>query len=143
MESTVRIQRVIDLPRVIVWDALIDPVLVEGWLHPVLRLVGGEPEVSVRERVDPAPAEVARLHVHGEEFGELRISLVEIPGGTRGASTGVTVELLGIADVRFRGPLVTGWQTRLDQLEDLLRGHPVSWTELERPANPARRSGAN
>lgn len=138
-----RIERVIDLPRVIVWDALIDPVLVEGWLHPVLRFVGGEPEVTVRERIDPAPGVGALLHVHGDEFGELRISLIEIPGGTRGVSAGVTVELLDVADARFRGSLITSWQTRLDQLEDLLHGHPISWDALERPANPVRRAGAN
>ena len=57
-----RIERVIDLPRIIVGDALVDPVLVEGWLDPVLRLT---------------------------DFTDVRLSTEEVPGGTRGTSTRV------------------------------------------------------
>ena len=108
-----RIERVIDLPRVIVEDALVDPVLVEGWLHPVLLL---------------------------EDFTDVRLSAEEVPGGTRGTSTRVTVEV-AVPDPRFAGALHETWQTRLDQLENLLRGHPTVW-EAERSA-PARDLRAN
>ena len=113
MDGAVRIERVIDLPRAIVGDALVDPVLVEGWLHPVLRLA---------------------------DFPEVRLSAEEVPGGTRGTSTRVTVEV-AVPDPRFRTALVATWQTRLDQLENLLRGHPVVW-EAEQSA-PARDLRAN
>ena len=140
MDGAERIQRVVDLPRAIVWDALVDPVLVEGWLHPVLRLVGGEPAVELRERVDPVPGTEAVLRVRSEELGELRLALAERAGGTRGSSTVVTVEVR-LPDRRFGGALGETWQTRLDQLEDLLRGHPTMWHGAQ--AAPARRSGAN
>jgi len=94
-----RIERVIDLPRAIVGDALVDPVLVEGWLHPVLQL---------------------------NDFTDVRISADEVPGGTRGTSTRVTVEV-AVPDPRFREALLQTWLTRLDQLENLLRGHPTVW----------------
>ena len=108
-----RIERVIDLPRAIVEDALVDPVLVEGWLHPVLRL---------------------------PDFSDVRLAAEEVPGGTRGTSTRVAVEV-AVPDPRFRAAIRDTWQTRLDQLENLLRGHPVAW-EAEQSA-PARDLRAN
>ena len=108
-----RIERVIDLPRAIVSDALVDPVLVEGWLHPVLLL---------------------------EDFTDVRVSAEEVPGGTRGTSTRVTVEV-AVPDPRFAGALHETWQTRLDQLENLLRGHPTVWRVEQ--ASPARHLRAN
>ena len=108
-----RIERVIDLPRVIVSDALADPVLVEGWLHPVLRL---------------------------KDFAEVRVSAEEVPGGTRGTSTRVTV-VVAVPDPRFAGALRETWQTRLDQLENLLRGHPTVWQAEQ--STPARDLRAN
>jgi uncharacterized protein YndB with AHSA1/START domain len=140
MEQAMRIERVIDLPRAIVWDALVDPVLVEGWLHPVLRLVGGEPAVEVRERVDPASGALAVLHVRGDELGELRLTLDERAGGTRGSSTIVVVEVRA-PDPRFGRALHDSWETRLDQLENLLRGHPTVWRSDQ--AAPAGRARAN
>jgi uncharacterized protein YndB with AHSA1/START domain len=113
MESAVHIERVIDLPRAIVDDALIDPVLVEGWLHPTLRLT---------------------------DFPDVRLTSEELPGGTRGTSTRVTVEVR-LPDPRFAGAIRETWQMRLDQLENLLRGHPVVW-ESERAA-PAQNRRAN
>ena len=108
-----RIERVVDLPRVIVGDALIDPVLVEGWLHPTLRLA---------------------------DFTDVRLTAEEVPGGTRGTSTRVTVEVR-LPDPRVAVAVRETWQTRLDQLENLLRGHPVVW-QSERAA-PARNLRAN
>ena len=106
------------------WDALVDPVLVEGWLHPQLRLVDG---TTVHERVEPS-----MLDVESAELGRLRITLAEVPGGTRGTSTGIVIEVLDTVDARFTPPITAGWQTRLDQLESLLRGHPVDWENWER-----------
>ncbi|MES1212297.1 MAG: hypothetical protein ABUT11_01990 [Leifsonia sp.] len=113
MESVLRLDRVIDLPRVIVADALIDPVLVEGWLHPTLRLA---------------------------DFTDVRISTEELPGGTRATSTRVSVEVR-LPEARFAGAIRETWQTRLDQLENLLRGHPVDWRSAQ--SAPARRLRAN
>ncbi len=108
-----RIERVIDLPRAIVVDALVDPVLVEGWLDPVRGLA---------------------------DFPDVRVSTEEVPGGTRGSSTRVTVDI-AMPEPRFRRPLEQTWLTRLDQLENLLRGHPTVWP-VEQLA-PARTRRAN
>lgn len=108
-----RIERVIDLPRIIVGDALVDPVLVEGWLDPVLRLT---------------------------DFTDVRLSTEEVLGGTRGTSTRVIVEV-ALPDPRFASAIEQTWQTRLDQLENLLRGHPTVW-QAEQSA-PARSRRAN
>jgi hypothetical protein len=112
-----RIERVIDLPRAIVGDALTDPVLVEGWLHPVLRL---------------------------KDFTDVRISADEVVGGTRGMSTRVAVEV-ALPDPRLREALLQTWNTRLDQLENLLRGHPTVWRAdgAAPAATPARDLRAN
>jgi uncharacterized protein YndB with AHSA1/START domain len=112
VEATVRIERVIDLPRVIVDDALVDPVLLEGWLHPVLRLV---------------------------DFAEVRVVTEEVAGGTRGSSTRVFVEVI-VPDPRFSAAIEQTWQTRLDQLENLLRGHPTDWREQSSDSARARRA---
>jgi uncharacterized protein YndB with AHSA1/START domain len=113
VEAAVRIERIIDLPRAIVADALVDPVLVEGWLHPLLRL---------------------------PDFPDVRLTTDEVPGGTRGTSTRVSVEI-ALPDPRFATAIEQTWQTRLDQLENLLRGHPTDW-RAEQSA-PARTRRAN
>ncbi len=132
MAAPLRIERVIDLPRAIVWDAFVDPVLVEGWLDPALRLVDGEPAVLLRERRDP---ELLRLS--SSELGELVIAAEELPGGTRGRSTRVSVEVV-LADPRFAPGVRRGWIDRLDRLENLLRGHPADWREAPAAKRAAR-----
>ena len=112
MERAGDLERLIDLPRSIVWEALIDPVLVEGWLHPTARPVDGE----VQDRVDPAPGRTAVLDTVLEPFGNLRFELDEREGGTRGTSTVVRLQASG-----------AGWEDRIDHLENLLRGHPIDW----------------
>ena len=107
-----RIERVIDLPRAIVADALVDPVLVEGWLDAVRSLA---------------------------DFPEVRVTTEEVPGGTRGSSTRVAVEI-AVPDPRFRGALLQTWQTRLDQLENLLRGHPAVWPAEQAASARTRRA---
>ncbi len=114
MEGAGDLERLIDLPRAIVWDALLDPVLVEGWLHPVARLVSAD----VRELAEPAPGVTAVLETVLEPFGRLRFELDERDGGTRGTSTLLRLQATG-----------TGWSDRVDDLENLLRGHPVQWGE--------------
>ena len=112
MERAGDLERLIDLPRAIVWDALLDPVLVEGWLHPAARLLAGD----VHERVDPAPHATAVLETTLEPFGRLRFELDERDGGTRGTSTFLRLQAAS-----------AGWDDRIDGLENLLRGHPVDW----------------
>lgn len=114
MEGAGDLERLIDLPRPIVWDALLDPVLVEGWLHPTERLLAGD----VRERADPLPGASAVLETVLEPYGRLRFELDERDGGTRGTSTILRLQAAG-----------AGWEDRIDDLENLLRGHPVDWDD--------------
>ncbi|HEX7834469.1 MAG TPA: hypothetical protein VF479_03255 [Pseudolysinimonas sp.] len=126
MDRSETIERRIDLPRSIVWDALLDPVLVEGWLHPTARLLDGE----VTELLEPAPELPAVLETVLEPFGELRFELDELAGGTRGSSTLLRLQTTG-----------SGWSDRLDDLENLLRGHPVRWADRSGEERRADGSG--
>lgn len=120
----VRLERVIDLPREIVWEALVDPVLVSGWLHPELALVEGTTGVvfAEPERVDSP----AVLQVISPVFGDVRFELAASPGGRRGEQTSLALtasdEWGRLAERRQL------WELRLDQLEQVLLGHPVDWT---------------
>ena len=135
MDDELLLERSLDLPREVVWEALVDPVLAEGWLHPVARLAGDADaeEFEPIEFSEPESADaVAVLHVRSGELGELRFELAEVPGGTRGTSTRLKLAVRGQGDARFLAPVIAGWRTRLDQLEDLLRGHPVDWENWQR-----------
>lgn len=119
----IRLDRDIDLPRGIVWEALVDPVLVGGWLHPSDRLVTGTTPLVFREPDDPA--EPAVLAVLSPAFGSVRFTLVRREGGTRGESTRVS---LTVSDAwGRRAEHESLWALRLEQLAELLRGHPVDW----------------
>jgi uncharacterized protein YndB with AHSA1/START domain len=131
VEGAGTIERRIDLPRSIVWDALIDPVLVEGWLHPTARLLDGD----VTEVIQPDPGDTAVLATSLEPFGHLRFELDELEGGTRGTST-----LLRLRATRDGEP-AGDWADRLDDLENLLRGHPVIWGERSNAERRAEGSG--
>jgi len=45
-----------------------------------------------------------------------------------------------VPDPRFSGAIEHTWQTRLDQLENLLRGHPTDWREPSSDSARARRA---
>lgn len=133
---TLEFEREIEFPRVIVWDALVDEDLVSGWLADA----DIEPELGGEYRLhwmlEPArPQTLAHivvlqrpecLAVEATDLA-LRFELDEIPGGTRGTSTrlrlAVRLELEPSATARAKAD----WLTRLDQLRDLLYGHPVNW----------------
>ncbi|MGN6325508.1 hypothetical protein [Pseudolysinimonas sp.] len=115
------VERLIDLPRAIVWDALVDPVLVEGWFDPELRLVDGGPAVIVLDRRDP---ELLRVRIDG--VGDLAFHAEEVEGGTRDRSTRLRV----VGEIGAPDEL-------LDRLEDLLRGHPVDWAGAASALRPA------
>lgn len=133
--------REVDLPRGIVWEALVDPVLVEGWLHPSARLAHGTEPVVFREPDDPA--EPAVLEVISPSFGRVRVVLERVPTGTRGEST--RLELTVGDEWGRRSDREALWALRLEQLGALLRGHPVDWTswpERHRAEHAAARAEA-
>lgn len=126
--DAIRIARELDLPRGIVWEALVDADLVNGWLHPVHRLVTGTSPVEFREPDDPAAPAV--LEVISPSFGDVRIALIRLDGGTRGEST--RLELSVSDEWGRRSEREALWALRLEQLHALLRGHPVDWASWPR-----------
>lgn len=124
----IRIERELDLPRGIVWEALVDPDLVGGWLHPSERLVSGTTPIEFREPDDPA--EPAVLEVISPSFGDVRFVLSRGEGGTRGEWT--RLELVVSDEWGRRSEREALWALRLEQLAALLRGRPVDWTRWPR-----------
>lgn len=143
MEDTrLQFRRVIDLPSVIVWDALVDPVLLEGWLAvaSVDAVPGGEYRLDWIRPVGLQPfigaidilIEHQRLTVSTITGQSLDFVLESVDGGTRGSHTIVTIDVCTLAERAFHPSVIAHWRSNLEQLEELLRGHPVDWANWER-----------
>ncbi len=140
--SSLHLERRYEFSPVIVWDALVDADLVVGWLAEatIRPELGGEynlrrpnPRSSVsREgritRFEP----FTRLEVSSDDSGSLLFGLAEVVGGGRGTSTAMTVDIVSPIEPAFAATMRADWLTSLDQLDDLLRGHPVDWLHWER-----------
>lgn len=130
-------ERDFDLPRAIVWDALVDPDLVSGWLGEarIVAVAGGDYHLGWLGSVDfPAtegtithlsPPE--RLTVLTQAHGELDFALSEVHGGSRDTSTRLTLTVTLEIDGAFEPRVRANWAGSLRQLVALLRGHPVDW----------------
>jgi hypothetical protein len=53
--------------------------------------------------------------------------LAEFAGGLRGTGTRLRVTIIGGASAASIDAMRADWLTALDQLDRLLRGHPVDW----------------
>ena len=140
--STLVFERDIELPREIVWDALIDPDLVLGWL--ALAII--EPRVGGRYDLvwlhpEPFPptrgqirviTEPELIEVETSNAGLMKFELETLPGGPRGSSTRLRLTVGIDTEPAFSSRMKAYWLTDLDQLEDLLRGHPVDWANWDR-----------
>jgi uncharacterized protein YndB with AHSA1/START domain len=157
------VRRLLDLPRRIVWDALVDPVLVSGWLGEadIDAVPGGRFEVrpgAPEGRRPPglglgvitAIAVPAELMIESSPDGRdaptrVRFALEDVPGGPRDRSTALSVTVSPA--VPFPRPEEAGaaWRTHLDLLPALLHGHPVDWDRWAADCEPvwrAHRAGA-
>ena len=135
-------EREYDFAPVIVWDALVDSELVSGWLaeaaiEPVL---GGEYSLRYVNRTG-VPLCMGRitllqscetLQVETECIGLLRFDLEEFEGGRRGRRTRIVLRVTTEVDPAFASRVKADWLTNLDQLDDLLHGHPVDWANWDR-----------
>jgi uncharacterized protein YndB with AHSA1/START domain len=145
--SDLEFSREYDLPASIVWDALVDDVLVEGWLAAAridLR-VGGEywlnwlsggslaPTNGIITALEPRQ----RLAIETDNIGSLEFTLISLPGGTRGSTTELRLALRVDTDPRLLASTYAYWQSNFDQLEGLLRGHPVDWATWQRDRGDA------
>jgi uncharacterized protein YndB with AHSA1/START domain len=128
----------VDLPRTIVWDALVDPDLVAGWLAEAVIVpeVGGEYNLTWLDRVGRPQTfgRIAALHhpelliVDTSNIGLLEFQLIELPGGMRGTSTRVRVEVGLTGDALLAERIAAQWRGDLAQLDQLLRGYPTDWS---------------
>lgn len=134
-------QRTIDLPPVIVWDALVDPDLLAGWLGDV-RILSTEshdfhilwPGADARQSTAgtvTAFEVLRRLRIETDNRGTIECVLRSIPGGFRGSSTELQLRIAAGIEPAFATKLRDEWQTSLDRLERLLHGHPVDWANLD------------
>lgn len=142
-ETMVRCARTYPFSPVIVWDALVDDVLVSGWwaeaaIDPVpngryaLAGAGRATEIGRIERMD-APT---RLVLSGIHPATIRFELTELPGGPRGTSTELVVTLAASFERAFALRWEALWSQRLARLDELLHGHPTDFTV--RVAPPAK-----
>lgn len=150
--------REFDLPRVIVWDALVDSDLVSGWLAQadIEPVAGGIYNLIWAHR--PMYADTfgritllqhpERLHIDTTNLGRIEFSLESVDGGFRGTGTRlrVTIDLdaadLPAGDLRAdavddAARVTADWTMNLEQLEELLHGRPVDWKNWERDRHDA------
>ncbi len=136
--------REIDLPRVIVWDALLDPDLVSGWLAPaeIEPVAGGIYNLTWPHRpgYDATFGRITllqhpeRLHVDTTNLGRIAFALESVDGGFRETGTRLRVtvdfgtdggdDIAPVAPVNV-DQLTLDWMANLDQLEELLHGRPT------------------
>lgn len=146
-ESALVFESDYEFPRVIVWDALVDADLVSGWLAEatITPEVGGQYNLRWTHRVSQ-PATLGRvtvfqplerLHIDTSDDVHLAFELRELAGGSRGTSTHLRVSVAGPTDAAEESRVKADWLTNLDQLEDLLRGHPVDWANWDRDRHDA------
>jgi uncharacterized protein YndB with AHSA1/START domain len=136
-----------DLPIAIVWDALVDDVLVEGWLAAArieprlggsywLNWQSGGTLASTNGTIT-AFEPPNRLVVETDNIGCLEFTLLPREGGTRGSTTELHLRIRVDTDPRLLASTRAYWQSNFDQLEELLRGHPVDWASWQRDRGAA------
>jgi uncharacterized protein YndB with AHSA1/START domain len=145
--TNLRLEREYDLPPSIVWDALVDDVLVDGWLAParIDPRVGGRYLLNWQSGATLAPThgEIRildarrRLVVDTDNIGTLDFTLESVEGGSRGAATILHLDITVDTDPRMLATTIAYWESNFDQLEDLLRGHPVDWSTWQRDRGEA------
>jgi uncharacterized protein YndB with AHSA1/START domain len=137
-----RFQRDYEFAPVIVWDALLDSDLVSGWLAEafITPEAGGEYNLHWVHRPDQPQAfgritllhPLSRLHIDSATAGRIEFALDEVEGGFRGTSTRLSVAVDPGADALSVMRVTADWLSSLDQLDSLLRGHPVDWSNWDR-----------
>jgi uncharacterized protein YndB with AHSA1/START domain len=143
------VAREYDLPPAVVWDALTDSALLEGWLGAGISdaEVGG---TFVLDWLDPhhhgaaVAGEIvlleprSQLVVRAMEYS-IAMLIDELPSGARGSSTRLTLSVRLPADRHTERERIAHWRAHLEALEDLLRGHPVVWERWDADYGKATR----
>jgi uncharacterized protein YndB with AHSA1/START domain len=140
--QSLSLQRRYEFAPSIVWDALVDPDLVGGWLGDAViepdiggtysvRGIAPGPAISVEGRIVDFDR-LAHLGVENNSGQILDLTLDEVSGGNRGSSTRLTVRVTASVEAAFTARMRADWLISLDQLGDLLHGHPVEWQLWDR-----------
>jgi uncharacterized protein YndB with AHSA1/START domain len=135
-------EREIGLSPAIVWDALVDQELVAGWLAEarIDPVDGGRYDLVWQYSTDQPPTsgtivefrEPTLLAVDTDNRGRIEFRLEEIAGGSRGSATRLALSVELELDAAFAPRVKANWMISLDQLGELLRGHPVDWANWDR-----------
>lgn len=135
-------EREIELSPVIVWDALVDNELVSGWLAgaSIDPVEGGHYDLIWLYSTEQPPTtgtifrcvEPSLLIVDTDNRGRIEFALDRVDGGTRGSVTLLRLTVALELDAAFAARVRANWMISLDQLEELLRGHPVDWANWDR-----------
>jgi uncharacterized protein YndB with AHSA1/START domain len=141
-------RRLVDLPALIVWDAVSDPDMVSGWLAEatIEQEEGGDfwfewMTVPDRSLASAAGGLVTRfeegrvieftfLH-EGEVTARFHLRLQEMAGGPRDRQTELVVTVSGVLPAGIANVLKASWRLHLDLLQDLVHGRPVDWATCE------------
>ena len=141
--AAISLSRDLDLPRVIVWDALVDADLVSGWLADaeIEPIAGGRYNLVWvhRQGFEPTFGRITqlqhpeRLAIDTSNTGRLEFRLESMDGGFRDTWTRLTVTVVDdVDDAQAVARLTADWLCNLEQLEELLHGRPVDWSNWER-----------
>lgn len=124
-----------DFGRAIVWDALVDEVLVAGWLASasIDPRAGGQYVLEWLTGTGLAPAigvitefvPKRRLVIETNNIGTLCFTLA--PSGVRGNATSLALSIDVDTEPRLLATTRAYWRSNLEQLAELLRGRPVDW----------------
>jgi len=127
-----------------VWRALVDQRQVGGWLaRAVIEPVDGGRYDLVWLSMAGSPktqgtivrlSEPRQLVVQTDNRGLLEFQLDELDGGEAGTRLTVAVHIA--VDPVFATRVTADWETSLDQLGDLLQGHPVDWVNWDQERGP-------
>jgi hypothetical protein len=117
-------------------------VLVEGWLASarIDPREGGLYWLSWQggASLSPTNGSIAifdqprHLAIETDNIGTLDFTLAPVAGGTRGTSTQLRLTIVVDTEPRLLASTRAYWLSNFDQLEDLLRGHPVDWSTWQR-----------
>lgn len=142
-------ERDLDFPPSVVFDALIEPDLLAGWLADAEvepQLDGCYDLVWLTSSSYPATQgtitaldEPELLEIETDNRGNISFRLEGHPGGPLGTATRLVTTVHVSVDAAFVPRVKADWLSNLDQLDGLLRGHPVDWTNWDRDRSEAWR----
>jgi len=137
VESCIRtVSRPLPFGAVVVWDALTDPVLLQGWLAPTATpVVDGTLAIAVDGVPLPGASSGTVRSVDPGRLAELDLGLAgtvrfevepKEPLATGRSTCLCTASAAPAHELAARG-IVAALDARLDALHELLRGRPVDW----------------